>query len=174
MNRTARGFTVIEVTIALLVSAFVVLIAREIVQALGDTSVRVRSEASSSTARAHARDVLRHSLMMARVGDSTEFVGSDSLVSFETYCAGSEGFLEPCSARLAIRHRDSAIVTLVIGSNAPLEVGSGRPGTSLLFLESAVGGGAWSHTWQRQRLLPVAVGIALGRDTILLALEAAR
>lgn len=170
-----RGFTLIEIVIALLISAVLVLTGRQMLEVLTDESRRVEQAARLATIDANAERVLREIVGRMEIGSTVDrgFGGTPRQVTFTSWCEVPDGWLESCRVSLALDSAETG-VTLSLSmrirgaADAPLTraiIAKGLEGGALRYLSSASDGGVWFHAWGQGITAPLAIGIILDRDT---------
>ena len=174
------GFTLIEVVIALVISAIVVLTGRQMLEAIGGESRRVHSASEEATFEANADRVLRELIGRMEIGSTIErgFGGTERHATFSSWCEVPEGWLESCRVSLTIdsaAHTNALVLTTRIASRdesqgALLVLRQGFAHGALRYLSSASDGGVWFHAWGQGITAPLAIGIILGFDTAIVAI----
>lgn len=164
------GFTLIEVTVVLALSGIVLLGARAMLVQLADDGDRIVRAAAEADRDANADRLLR--TLAGRVeaaSDSTPgLIGVDRVARFRTWCDVPAGWQEPCEVTLAITRLENEEALVLRGSDEriiPLRRGfrSGR----LLYLHDAGGGGVWLRSWESTITTPLALGVVLDADTLI-------
>ncbi len=177
---SVAGFTLIEVVIALVISAFIVLTGRQMLEAIGGESRRVHRAAEESTLEANADRVLRELVGRMEIGSTIErgFGGTGHQATFSSWCEVPEGWLESCRVSLTIdsaAHTNALVLTTRLASRdeaqgAQLVMRQGFAYGALRYLSSASDGGVWFHAWGQGITAPLAIGIILGSDTAIVAI----
>lgn len=171
MTRTQRGFTLIETVVALAIAGLVLLAARGIGEQVTAVAARIvaRREAVDSVATAMLR--LRALLEQVEVGatNNETFEGSASELRFTSWCQTAAGWQERCVVRLSFRERDAAVVLEATTNGREITVlhADGGP-LGFAFLRRSAEGDVWLPRWDASLLVPLALLVALGRDTMLL------
>ena len=175
-----RGFTLIEVMIALVIGGVVVVLAYSTLLAGMDVQYRVSAardaDASTTAMRAMLSDAVRHAV----AGDArdmrglhTESDGSGRATALRFISRGIAAPLGGSAAWQVALSTDSSGVVLdaaaLDGSRAPLHLGSrGAQTFAVRFL--AIEDGSWRTRWDDPARLPAAVEVrfldAHGRDTM--------
>lgn len=172
MRQGARqhGFTLIEVVVALVISAIMLLGARAILGAMSDNAQRTLEETRAVDKSANAEQTLRLTVRQLNVanGPGTEFSGDSTRATFSSWCDAPRGFLEPCAIRLSIE-TDSVGKTLLLAGlpGGPIAIRSGIRHAALRYLDSAAHGGEWIETWAKGITAPLAIGITVDSDMII-------
>lgn len=168
--RRRSGFTLIEVMVALVVSGIVLLGARAMLEVTADSASGISAAAAAVDRDANAERVLRALVERIEIGtvDGTSFGGDSATARFASWCDVPAGWLERCAVTLTIE-RDSTGGALVartsVGDEYRLRSGF-RQGT-LRYLDSPNAGGVWIHSWGAGITAPMAVGIILDHDTLI-------
>jgi prepilin-type N-terminal cleavage/methylation domain-containing protein len=126
-----RGFTLLEVLVALAVSGVVVLGARMMLVQLADENDRLLGAATAADRRANAERLLRALVGQLEVGTSkgTEFEGEERITRFTSWCRVPAGWLERCRAAIAVDSLGSSpalVAVLSTGEVIPLFSGFER------------------------------------------------
>jgi prepilin-type N-terminal cleavage/methylation domain-containing protein len=170
-TRDRGGFTIIELLVALLVGAMVVLAARLMLEGVADDARRIARFAEHSDHDANAERALRSTVESLDVGTVgvRSFEGDERAVRFTSWCARPGGWQERCDVTLSITG-DSAAATLVLAlpGDKPLNVRSGARHGELCYLADAHDGGRWVRRWGAGLGVPLAIGAILDADTLVL------
>lgn len=169
-KRARGGFTLIEVIIALLVSGIVLLGARLLLSGLGDAAHRITARSREATSQVNGEAVLRALVGRLEVGttESAPFSGDPTETHFTTWCEVPAGWEERCGVTLAIEQVDSTsalIARLPIQGRVVLERGF-RTG-AFRYLNSPASGGQWFRSWGTGITAPLALGVILDTDTLI-------
>lgn len=167
------GLTLIEVLVALVVTAAVVLTGRAIADQLASSS---RTTSSVIDARliemSRAAELRRTFRLVATPIDTTMvFEGGVDHMTLESRCTVARGWDEPCRCRLRVE-RVGLPVALVRTCSAArmhdtLVVDSS--GITLRYLVDAGRGGQWLAEWGKSNTPPIAIGVVrtASRDTLI-------
>jgi prepilin-type N-terminal cleavage/methylation domain-containing protein len=168
----SRGFTLMEVTIALAISGVLLLTLRGLAEVLGMHGARTTHAANAQQDEANAERTLR--LLVARMEMTTgdvPFVGSDDEARFSSWCEVPRGWLESCVVRLRVRPKPASSrgveVEASLSTGERLVFAASTTG-HLRYLLSARDGGMWIPAWRSSVTLPGAIGVILERDTLVL------
>lgn len=178
-----RGFTLLELLVALSLSAVVLLGARAIAEQLADGAHRSSTAATQTDRAANAERVLREAAGRIEISarDNRFFDGTSNRARFETWCRVAAGWLERCSGMLlldSIAGPDSstgktpsrAALLLLLSSGDTIPVRIGFTHGSLWYIDDADHGGKWYSQWGRGITVPAAIGVLIDADTTLLRL----
>ena len=164
------GFTLVEVMVALVVSAIVLLGARAMLGEVGDAAVRISSESARLDTNANAEHALRVLVRNLDLGYANDavFAGDVRQVTFVSWCDTPSGWQERCKVALTIEKRQGgdALVVQTSRSNAIIVRDRVRNG-SLRYLTTVYRGGEWIRTWGAGITAPLAIGIILDSDTLI-------
>jgi prepilin-type N-terminal cleavage/methylation domain-containing protein len=164
------GFTLIEVMVSLVVSAIVLLGARAMLGEVGDAAARISAESARLDTNANAERALRVLVRNLDLGYSNEavFAGDVRRVTFVSWCDTPSGWQERCKVALTIEKRQGgdALVVQTSRSDAIIVRDRVRNG-SLRYLTTVYGGGEWIRTWGAGITAPLAIGIILDSDTLI-------
>ena len=169
-RRSSRqGFTLIEVLVALTVSALVVLGAGSLISVAADNAEIIRREAFESARAANAVVILRRLLRDVRTSeDPADHVGGDEgSVRFASWCDSPAGWKEPCSLTLAFRPAsDRTDLVLITSADAMITLRSGLRDGRILYLSDAARGGRWLRYWGASINVPPALGVVVQEDAL--------
>ncbi len=164
-----RGFTLIELVVAIAIGGVVLLGARALWESLALSVDRLSGQARVADAQANGDRLLRSVLGRLEVGtdQSKEFAGDPGVVSFTTWCDVPAGWQERCDARLSIENASDSDLALVLrlstGENVTLR--RGIHVAALRYLNDPVASGVWFRVWGRGITAPLAVGVIADGDT---------
>lgn len=166
-----RGFTLVELALAVALSGLAMLGAVLLMNQLHDSHVRLARRAEEAAREANGERLLRRLVLDAEPGaDSTQwFYGDESSARFRSWCDVPAGWLERCGVMLALDRRDdSTAVDVMLTSGEALTLAV-RPGDAQLrYLDRGARGSAWVARWTESVVLPEAIAIATPEDTILI------
>jgi prepilin-type N-terminal cleavage/methylation domain-containing protein len=164
------GFTLIEVMVALVVSAIVLLGARAMLGEVGDAAARISVESGRLDTNANADHALRALVRNLDLGYANEavFAGELRQVTFVSWCDTPGGWQERCKVEITIEKREGgdALVVHTPRSGAIVVRDHVRNG-SLRYLTTVYGGGEWIRSWGAGITAPLAIGIILDSDTLI-------
>jgi prepilin-type N-terminal cleavage/methylation domain-containing protein len=171
MGSSRRGFTVLELLVAVLVGGVVLLAAAATVQVLGHSSGMQLSAAVRQHQRLERESLLRDLVAMLEIdtGDSPAFTGLPHGARFTSWCQVPRGWLERCHVLLATVPLERGIAIMV--ETAPgyvTEIATAGESAELRFLVSARDGGIWLDRWEGGITIPYAIALLVDRDTIIL------
>ena len=168
----ARGFTLVEVMVALVVIGVVVLGARAMLGQLADSADRITAAAAEADRAANAEALLREAVgrletrPAASAADETRFAGDERGASFRTWCDVPDGWMEPCDASLGFITVDGQpALALSLSTGEMVALRSGFRAGSLAYLRDAGGGGGWVRHWGASITAPLAIGVVIDGDT---------
>ncbi|MGH7647953.1 MAG: prepilin-type N-terminal cleavage/methylation domain-containing protein [Gemmatimonadaceae bacterium] len=168
MRRSA--FTLIEVLVALMVGAIVLLGAHRVLAILTDEAHALKRRAADTDRAANGERLLRDIVGQLEVGSpgTVPFSGSLDTVRFSSWCESPAGWLERCAVTLSFAPRgDRVQLRAQLGAQPPLDVLDGLTSGSFRYLESAAAGGQWFQRWGTGITAPLGIGIVAARgDTV--------
>lgn len=170
-----RGFTLIEVSVALVVGGMALSAAAALLNALSSRAEQIRSAGAQVDRDANAERLLRTLLANLRAsGDSTLTVSGDSgSVMLQAWCETVEGWLRPCGAHLTVERDSSSVafrleLTQADAENISMVFRRGaRAPAGLRYLGDVARGGTWVSRWT-EVVAPSAILIFAGADTLML------
>jgi prepilin-type N-terminal cleavage/methylation domain-containing protein len=171
-----RGFTLIEVAVALVVGGMALTAAAALYQGLGSQAEAIQASALRVDRDGNAERLLRGLWTNLRVGereDSGASVRGDSAtVAFKAWCPTPEGWLRACAGRLAIERDEPGVaVRLHVDtppSRRPVTLWSALPAATFRYLRNAGHGGTWQSRWS-DLVIPPAIAVVMGNDTLIVA-----
>jgi prepilin-type N-terminal cleavage/methylation domain-containing protein len=173
MPGSRRGFTFIEVLVALMLAALVVGAVRGLAEVVGDhaliTARLAREIASDANAERTLRDLVGSAELATR--DDERFDGTSSGARFMSWCAVPRGWQERCRVELALEpvagSPDSVALIGKLSTGERLLFRTGHGPGSIRYLGSARDGGTWFVAWRHSMAPPPAVAFVLGSDTLI-------
>ena len=163
--RRRDGFTILELMVALALSAGVLLAGRmltEQVAAIGDTIAHNAAVADSGRVRSRALRAIVRNIEIA-TDSSNNFAGDARTAKFVSWCTGGDALKERCAVTLTT----DSVVTLTEPKGSHVVLRDTVPGV-LLYLGDARDGGHWFPSWGPGVVLPLAIGIVFRADTTVL------
>jgi prepilin-type N-terminal cleavage/methylation domain-containing protein len=179
MRRIAKcaGMTLIEIIAALAISGLALLGAILLLHQLTDTGARIGLSASTQASERNGARLLRQLLLDSFVtADSADWVrGDGQSVSLATSCQTSRGWRASCHAMLLVdSRRDSSVIFAEtdVGESAALVRVAGV--VTFAYFDAYAPDSAWTSHWSAGARMPAALGVLIGRDTIVYPIGAAR
>jgi hypothetical protein len=157
--------------VALAVGGIVLLGARTLLWQVADGAERIAESAYALDREANADWVLRSAVASLDVpgDDGPALRGTQRGARFRTWCTSAEGWLEPCEATLGlVRPAGTNVLVLEMGGQPPIPLRSGFRSGRLLYLVRSGEGGVWVQEWSSEASIPLAVGVVLDADTLIL------
>lgn len=165
-----RGFTLIEVLVALVVGAIVLLGAHRILAILADQAHALTRHEADVDQNANGERTLRDLVGQLELGSpgTIPFTGSQDTVQFSSWCESPAGWLERCQVMLSFVARgDSQVLRAQLGTTQSFDLIRGLSAGGFRYLESAAGGGQWFQRWGTGITSPLGIGVLLARgDTV--------
>jgi prepilin-type N-terminal cleavage/methylation domain-containing protein len=183
------GFTLVELMVALVLSAIILLGARTILEQLADSADRTTKAAASADHRANMNRVIRALFEHASASDSIyPFIGTRTMTQFSSWCDVPGGWSEHCTLTLAIvpttasdsipsslpqaptLNTSNTSVRVIVWTSAgdTLHFKDSIPAAELRYLDDVSDGGHWMIGWPAGITTPLAVGIVTTHDTTVL------
>jgi prepilin-type N-terminal cleavage/methylation domain-containing protein len=164
-----RGFTLIELMVAIMLSGIVLLGARALWESLAGSVDRLRTQATAERRDMNGERLLRSLVGRLEVGtdQSHEFAGDESHAQFTTWCDMPAGWQERCDAVIAIEPDSSAGLRLVarLSTGDVVALERGFSTGTLRYLNDPIGGGVWFRIWGHGITAPLAIGVITDGDT---------
>ena len=166
------GFTLLEVMVALVITAIVLLGGRTIVEQVGASAEHIAGTAADVDREANGDRLLRALIARASLPEPEhEFMGAAVGTRFTSWCEVPAGWLERCRISLGIlQARGSGVLALQIDGGAVVVVRHGFRAGHFLYLLDPAHGGKWVSEWNSSVTTPMAVGVVLDGDTAILRL----
>jgi hypothetical protein len=167
-----------EVMVAVTLLAIVLVGASSLVTALSSSASQLTAAARAQDRRANGERLLRSLLGAAFTDDTsaTWFAGDRDAMHFSTWCRAAGGWTERCRVDVGVRpsqHGHTILLTMTTAvDRQSLTLQHDTAVMHLRYLESAVAGGQWRESWDRGVTLPLAIGLLVGRDTVLIPIWA--
>ena len=164
------GFTLIEVVVALVVSAIVMLGARAMLGEVGDDAHRIATETARLDAEANGERTMRALVRQLDLssGEGSQFAGDPRQVTFASWCEVASGWRERCAVTLTMEPLAGKSALVIRTSKGVALVVRDRIGTGeLRYLTTVTGGGEWIRVWGAGITAPLAIGVILDRDTLI-------
>ncbi|HEY7879187.1 MAG TPA: prepilin-type N-terminal cleavage/methylation domain-containing protein [Gemmatimonadaceae bacterium] len=157
-----KGFTLVEVLVALVVGSVVLLMAERVLAALSDQSSAIVSRNAEWDRESNGEGFLRALVGQLEIGapGTIPFSGGPDTVRFSSWCEVPAGWLEHCTVTLAFRGRgnDQELVA-AIDDRAVVSLERGIRNGGFRYLESAAAGGQWFQRWGTGITVPLGIGI---------------
>lgn len=165
------GFTLLEVMVAITISAVLLLGARALLEQVGSSAEAIAGSAAAVDREANAERLVRALVGRAEQPEvGREFVGTPQGARFSTWCDVPAGWLERCAVSLGVlRVGDSNVLALETGGEV-IPVRRGFAEGHILYLRDAGDGGMWLREWSSAASAPLALGVVMDRDTVILRL----
>jgi prepilin-type N-terminal cleavage/methylation domain-containing protein len=157
------GFTLMEVTVAMLIASIVLVGAQAILSNLSDRERALRSAAIVASHEANGKQLLRQLVGNIEVGTpgTASFAGDLDQVRFSSWCDVPAGWQERCDVGLAFDTvAGYAAIIAHIGAR-PVSLVTGFERGSFRYLQSAVNGGVWLDQWGGGVTAPLGIGAVL-------------
>jgi hypothetical protein len=159
------------VTVAIAVSAVVLLIARVLLAQLGDDSGRITAFVRETDRTANADRLLRSVVANLELGTDSmrHFSGQEHQARFTSWCPVPDGWTERCTVSLAIDTVNGERALIATTSVQPrIVLRRGFHEGALRYLNDANAGGSWFKVWGSGVTAPLAIGVILDADTLIL------
>jgi prepilin-type N-terminal cleavage/methylation domain-containing protein len=169
MTRTPhRGFTLMEVIVALTIAALLVVGARGLLEAIGGQAQAVLRFATAADRRLNARTELRRLVAdLEPMRDSLPSMeGDGDSTAFRSRCVSEHGWTEPCDVMLRVEAGTQGRRVTLTAQDRRAVIGDSLSAAAIRYLTSAIAGGRWIESWQGTIGIPVGLGIIMNGDTL--------
>ena len=171
-HRAGRaGFTLVEVLVALLIAGTVVVTARMLLEQLAEDAKRLVAHAATTDTEANAERALRELVSRLEVGaqDSRRFGGDERVTRFTSWCDVPRGWQERCTVTLTVdRQGPQRVLVASLSTGDVLVIRRDFSNFALRYLGDAARGGTWFRSWGESITAPLAIGVVLDADTLIL------
>jgi len=172
-NLRNRGFTLIELVVALTVAALVVGVAHSLIVALGDGAAGLTEAAVNADSESNRERFLKGVVKRLNAGSlEATFDGTPDRARFKSWCNTPNGWLESCEVELTmamVRSRSRFEVKVELqGQSQEFLLASDFEAGVLRYLSDARLGGRWMTVWGESVTAPLAIGVVIDGDTTVL------
>ena len=159
--RASRGFTLIEVLVALLVGSLLVLLAQRIFAGVADAASAAGRARQSADRAANGRRMLSRLFGSARIGTpGTVFDGDHDRVTLSAWWSEARGWAVARRCRLAL---DGPRLVIADLETEPVVLADSVDAVAFDYLPVRGERAPWLTRFQSQLLLPLAVRLRLAR-----------
>ena len=176
-RRERRGFTLIELSLALSLVGMAMAGGIVLMDHLGDSASRIVADGRVASREGNGARILRRTLLDATwTTDTTKrLIGDERSVEFESLCDSSAGWKEPCRFSIAIDYRgDSSAVVAVTQTLQSIVLRRQIGAAEFRYFDATRADSGWTRHWSSNVTLPVALAIVTDRDTAIFPLGAPR
>ncbi len=171
IDGSRNGFALFEVILALAVGALLLVAARGILESVADGADVILAAAVDADREGNADRLLR--ALVGQIEAATvvrgSVVGDDRHARIQTWCDVPAGWKERCTVELALIPHGSGRALVATGlPGGPLVVRTGFDHGALRYLVDPEYGGAWLPSWTQKLTVPLALGVILDTDTLIL------
>jgi len=163
-----RGFTLLEVIVALAISGFLMIAAHSMSTVLADHAETVSALAASGDREANGDRLLRQAALQVDLDNraASGFGGNEQALSFSSWCNRPAGWLERCEVSVMI-DTSKGISTLILNrsGDVPVVLRSDFRNAEFRYLRDVEAGGQWFRVWGRGISAPRAIGVIIDGDT---------
>jgi prepilin-type N-terminal cleavage/methylation domain-containing protein len=164
--RRARGFTLIELIVALTIGGMALSAAAALLQGLG-----TRADTIQRTASRVGRDAGAELALRSLWANVRSVEGDSSALTFEALCETTDPWPKPCRGRLAIEQADSGYAIRLETEGRltrSVTLWSHLPYATVRYLKDAARGGTWVSQWSDVVPSPaIAVIVGAPPDTLI-------
>ncbi len=164
------GFTLIEVMLVLALVGLVLTTAQMLFSQILVTNATMAAEARVADSRAAGARSLRGLLRNAQAAadSANRFSGDGHSAAFSTRCPSDGGWLVPCRVTIAlVVQGDSSLLVAELPRSEPTRLFAMRGAGELRYLDRAARETSWLVTWGTSIVMPAAVALIVGPDTVL-------
>lgn len=167
--KNRNGFALLDLLMALAISAAVLLGARVLLVQSTDSMGRVATSAEESMSAANAERMLQWLLLRLDTA-GIAFLGNQREARFQSWCDTPHGWTERCTTRLHLVHTPSGTYLTIDtrAQHSEISVVTDIEGDAFTYLIAAAHGGTWIDDWSFQLTLPQAIGVIGAGDTAIL------
>ena len=171
---TRRGFTLLEVIVAIAIAAMVLVAARTLAERLSEAALRLAAVSRGETAAANGERTLRAVIGQIELGAdaASQFGGTAAAASFTSWCRVPAGWEERCAVTIRLEPAGGSTLVVVEPPATRVVVDTVRGRATLLYLSRADAGGTWIRQWGTGLTIPLAIAIATPSDTTLFQIGA--
>src|SRR5688572_10408256 len=138
---------------------------------LADDAERLVAHAATNDTEANAARTLGDLVSNLEVGtaDSRRFAGEERDARFTSWCDVPRGWQERCTVTLAIETQGpESVLVASLSTGELLVVRRDFSTAALRYLGDAARGGTWFRSWGESITAPLAIGVVLDADTLIL------
>jgi len=168
--RRRKAFTLVELLVALALGGTVLLGAHAVLVSLTNEAQEITTRSAAADRAANGMRVLHALVGQLEVGTSgtRPFAGDPTRVAFSSWCAVPAGWAERCRVTLEFDTANGThVLEARIAGQRPLILARGFRAGAFRYLNSAANGGQWFRLWGRGITAPLAIGVLLDADTII-------
>jgi prepilin-type N-terminal cleavage/methylation domain-containing protein len=165
-----RAFTLVELLVTIVLVGLVLAGARAILEQMSDTAHRIAAGAESADRGGNADRVLRSLLGRLELGleEGRRFAGNERTLRFSTWCDTPAGWQERCRVTIGIDTLGGAgVLAASLSTGELLVLRRGFRRGQLRYLSDPGSGGVWFRDWGTSVTAPVALGLVLDADTLI-------
>lgn len=165
------GFTLVELMVALVISGIALVCISALLTQIADGADRITAAARAADRDANGERLLRTLLHRLEVGTDAgaRFEGSEAVARFTTWCDMPAGWLERCRAAIVVDTvKGAPALTVVLSTGEVIAVRAGFEAGALRYIADPSGGGTWFRIWGIGITAPLAIGVILDADTLIL------
>ncbi|HYW08759.1 MAG TPA: prepilin-type N-terminal cleavage/methylation domain-containing protein [Longimicrobium sp.] len=164
------GFTLVEVVVALALAGLLLLGARVLLEQVGDAAERISGTAAEVDREANGERLLRAVVGSAeQPSGARAFRGDARGARFTSWCDLAAGWQERCDVSLGvIRVGERNVLAMELPRGEVVALRHGFASGRVIYLRDAADGGSWLAEWASSVSLPLAVGVVLDGDTLIL------
>lgn len=164
-----RGFTLLEIIVAISISTFVIVAARLLLENLAAGTDRIVRSTREIDRDANGERLLRSLVGQIEVGVQKEtFGGDERSAEFTSWCRVARGWVERCRITLSIQSSDSApSLVAMLPNGVHVVLRRAKNAMNLRYLVDAREGGTWFVKWGDGLLAPRAIGVLSDSDTVI-------
>lgn len=162
-----RGFTLIELIVALALGGMILVGAHQVLGSLEDETHALAIRSADTEMRANGLRLLRALAGRVEVGtpEAVAFAGTPIEARFTSWCEVPAGWIERCIVVLAVDTVRGVPTLTAHFDNAPAVALVPNVSTGALrYLNSAAKGGQWFRAWSTGISAPLALGVIRNND----------
>ena len=178
-TRSRRGFTLLELILAMSLVGAAMLAGVLLIDQLNDGAARIVAQSADTDREANGARLLRRLIFEAHTSADTTrpFAGDVRSLSFISWCDVPGGWREPCHVTLSIDERgDSSAVAADFSPGGPLVLKREAGHRAWAYLDASPRDTVWATHWSSGTTLPAAVALLAGSrsDTVVFPVQVRR
>lgn len=185
LHDVRSGFTLLEVLVAVMIAATVLLAADVVFEQLADSRSVISRSAIEIDRERNASSTLSSWVAQADVSPRSpgaqprSFGGDETSATFTSWCLAPGGWERECEVTLHVAKdtgdtsdTSPATIIAIASTGDSVQLTMHGTGIAIRYLLDAQGGGHWLRSWGTGPTTPLAIGVVSGADTLVLRIGA--